>query len=141
MKGTLESRQLVALLRGVNVGGKNKLAMATLRQVCASLGCTDVSTYIQSGNVVLDTSLAPEELSGLLEEALETLVGFRPPVFVRSHDDLRRVLDRNPYPDADERFVHVGFMSALPAKAAVADLASLDCAPERFTVIGSEVYL
>ncbi|MGI8434585.1 MAG: DUF1697 domain-containing protein [Nocardioidaceae bacterium] len=60
---------------------------------------------------------------------------------VRSHDDLRRVLDRNPYPDADERFVHVGFMSALPAKAAVADLASLDCAPEGFTVIESEVYL
>ncbi|MGI8434584.1 MAG: DUF1697 domain-containing protein [Nocardioidaceae bacterium] len=64
MKGTLESRQLVALLRGVNVGGRNKLAMAALREVCTSIGCTDVTTYIQSGNVVLDTSLAPEELSG-----------------------------------------------------------------------------
>lgn len=75
---------VVVLLRGVNVGGKNKLPMALLRETCESLGCTDVSTYIQSGNVVLRSTTPPAELATKLEAALGVAVSFTPRVVTRS---------------------------------------------------------
>jgi uncharacterized protein (DUF1697 family) len=61
----------VALLRGINVGGKAKVAMAALRDTCASVGCEDIVTYIQSGNVVLRSSLAADKLRAALPVQME----------------------------------------------------------------------
>jgi uncharacterized protein (DUF1697 family) len=133
--------ELVCLLRGVNVGGRSKLAMAQLRSVCEELGCTDVRTYLQSGNVVVRTSTPPTRLAGELQSALESATGFGPPVVVRRRADLERVLADNPYPDTDPKLLHVGFLAAKPTKAALASLDDVDCAPEGFTVVGKEVYL
>ncbi|MBA2560350.1 MAG: DUF1697 domain-containing protein [Propionibacteriales bacterium] len=131
----------VVLLRGINVGGHAKLAMTQLREICSALGCTNVATYIQSGNVVLDSPLAPHALGEQLGEAIEEGAGFRPAVLVRTLDDLVETLLANPFPDADDRYLHIGFMDKAPTDTAIDALGEIDCSPEAFEIIGTEVFL
>jgi uncharacterized protein (DUF1697 family) len=133
--------RFVILLRGINVGGNKKLPMAQLREVCEAIGCEDVTTYVQSGNVVGRSNQSEAKLAASLESALEATVGFAPRVVVRRHADLVRILDQNPYPDTEERFLHVGFMTEAPTKKALSELGDIDCSPEGFTIAGSEIYL
>jgi uncharacterized protein (DUF1697 family) len=106
----------VALLRGINVGGRNKVPMADLREVVTSLGHTEVSTYIQSGNVLFSTADTDNaKLAAALESAIEDRFGIWSSVVVLSRDELARVLAANPYPDEpNPRMVHVVFLSAEP---------------------------
>ncbi len=98
----------VALLRGINVGGRNKVTMADLRQVVTSLGCTDVATYIQSGNVVFTSPKADTaELAAALEHAIAENIGVRPRVLVLSRAELAQVIADNPFPDeSDPKCLH-----------------------------------
>jgi len=107
----------VALLRGINVGGRNKVPMADLREVVTSLGHTGVSTYIQSGNVLFSTAENDTaKLAAALESAIEGRFGIWSSVVVLSRDELARVLAANPYPDEpNPRLVHVVFLNARPA--------------------------
>jgi uncharacterized protein (DUF1697 family) len=106
----------VALLRGINVGGRNKVPMAGLREVVASLGHTGVTTYIQSGNVLFGTAETDNaKLASALEAAIEDRFGLRSSVVVLSRDELAAVLAANPYPDEpNPRLVHVVFLNAEP---------------------------
>lgn len=131
----------VALLRGINVGGKTSIAMAALRDTCASVGCEDVVTYIQSGNVVLRSPLGADKLRTALEAAIADEFGFTPAVMIRTGREMAAVVDRNPFPDSDEKNRHVGFLHAAPGAATEKCLAALDCAPEELTVVRSEIYL
>jgi uncharacterized protein (DUF1697 family) len=131
----------VALLRGINVGGKAKVPMAALRAVCESAGCEDVVTYIQSGNVVLQSKLSADKLRSALEGAIGAEFGFRPAVMVRTAKEMAGVVDRNPYPDADEKTIHVGFLHAAPDAATKKCLAARDCTPEQVTPVGRDLYL
>ncbi len=101
----------IALLRGINVGGRNKVSMPDLRQVVASLGHTGVSTYIQSGNVIftaLETQTAT--IASALERAIAEALGVRPRVVVLSRDDLDQVIRGNPYPgEPNPKCVHAVF--------------------------------
>ena len=87
----------VALLRAVNVGGAGKLAMSDLRGLCEAAGFTRPRTYIASGNVVFESALPEREVKALLEGALATHAGRAVGVLVRSGDELRAVLDANPF--------------------------------------------
>jgi uncharacterized protein (DUF1697 family) len=108
----------VALLRGINVGGRNKVPMADLREVVASLGHTGVSTYIQSGNVLFSTAEDDTaKLAAALESAIEDRFGIWSSVVVLSRDELARVLAANPYPDEpNPRMVHVVFLNGSPPR-------------------------
>jgi uncharacterized protein (DUF1697 family) len=108
----------VALLRGINVGGRNKVPMTDLREVVTSLGHTDVSTYIQSGNVLFSTAdTDTAKLAAALESAIEDRFGIWSSVVVLSRDQLAGVLAANPYPDEpNPRLVHVVFLTAKPAE-------------------------
>jgi uncharacterized protein (DUF1697 family) len=108
----------VALVRGINIGGKNKVPMAELREVVTSLGHTGVTTYIQSGNVLFtaahdDTA----KLASALEAAIMQAFGVKSSVVVLSRDELIRILDANPYAgEPNPKFVHVVFLNdELPA--------------------------
>src|SRR5256885_10298872 len=101
----------IALLRGINVGGRNKVPMAGLRATCESVGCTEVATYIQSGNVVLTSPLDPAKLRAALEAAITEQLGVAPVVVIRDHGQLAAVLAGNPFPDADPGHLHVAFLS------------------------------
>jgi uncharacterized protein (DUF1697 family) len=103
----------IALLRGINVGGRNRVAMADLRKVMSSLGHTDVATYIQSGNVVFSTQQRDTSaLAGELERAVADNLGVRPRVVVLSRDELAQVVDDNPYrEEPNPKLVHAIFLS------------------------------
>src|SRR5262245_9998041 len=82
----------VALLRGINVGGRS-LPMAGLRELCAALGWQEVRTYIQSGNVVFDSAKAPAALEDELEQAIAKTFGMKVPVIVRTAKQWTAYLD------------------------------------------------
>jgi uncharacterized protein (DUF1697 family) len=129
---------VVALLRGVNVGGR-KVPMAELRDVVESLGYGDVRTYIQSGNVLFESARKPAP--GTLESAIEKRFGLQVDVMLRTPTELRKVLERDPFPTADRSSVHVGFMARAPKAADVRAIDASSFAPEEFAVVGSELYL
>jgi len=139
----------VALLRGINVGGNNKVAMADLREVVASLGHGDVATYIQSGNVVFTSPRADTSaLAQDLEAEIGRLLGVRPGVVVLARDELARVIADNPYPEEPSpRAVHAVFrreeMTAdeLSAVAAAQQRARDKGSSDEATVIGRTLYL
>jgi uncharacterized protein (DUF1697 family) len=86
----------VALLRGINVGGRNKVPMADLRAAIEDVGHTEVTTYIQSGNVLFTSSRPRAEVGAELEQELERHLGFPLVVVVRSHAQLRAVVQQAP---------------------------------------------
>ena len=131
----------VVLLRGINVGGKTKIAMAALRDICASVGCEDVVTYIQSGNVVLKSKLTADKLRAALEAAIAEEFGFNPAVMIRTAKEISAVVDRNPYAGIDDKTVHVGFLQAAPNATTKKCLGAIDCAPEELTVLRRDLYL
>ena len=117
----------IALLRGVNVGGK-KVVMAELRDVVASLGHADVATYIQSGNVLFSSEQADTvQLAADLERAMADRLGVQAGVVVLTRDELAQVVQDNPYAgEPDARFVHVVFLRADPEPGTPASLAEAE---------------
>jgi uncharacterized protein (DUF1697 family) len=134
----------VALLRGINVGGKNKLPMKDLATLFSASGCSDVRTYIQSGNVVFS---APRALArtfpSSLEKAIQKQFGFAVPVVVRTDAELARALAKNPYAKAarSEDALHVMFLTDKPTKSAIAALDPKRSPPDEYTIIDREIYL
>jgi uncharacterized protein (DUF1697 family) len=118
----------IALLRGINVGGRSKVAMADLRKIVESLGHTDVATYIQSGNVVFTAAgTDPAALASALERAIAETLDVRPRVVVLSRDELARVIDDNPYPDEpNPKFVHAIFLTEEPGSELVKGVAAAE---------------
>ena len=132
----------VALLRGINVGGKGVLKMTDLRDICESAGCTDVLTYIQSGNVVFSHATASADMvEKALRRALADATGRDIPVMVRSRAHLQRIVDKNPYPKAAPKALHVAFLAAAPDAAVAKAFDRAKYAPEEFFVAGRDVYL
>lgn len=105
-----------ALLRAINVGGTGKLSMADLRALCENCGFTDVTTYIQSGNVVFRSKLDEAGTKQLLEQSLTEKMGKPFGVLLRSASELSDLLEHNPFPDALPNRVNVYFLDA-PAPA------------------------
>lgn len=137
------NQRYVALLRGINVGGKNKLPMAELRDVFAAAGCAAVKTYIQSGNVVFE---APQELAeqvpAIVTEAIRRRFGYETAVVVRSGEELRQVAASNPFDTSgDPRFLQVAFLEEAPGDEAVSRLDPQRSPPDAFEVRGRHVYL
>ena len=127
----------VALLRGINLGGRNKVPMADLRAVVGELGHTDVSTYIQSGNVLF--SAAPDADSGALAEAMTAAIaaklGVTAPVIVVTRAELSQIIDDNPFPQEPEpRRVHAVLLSQPPWPELVG---KLDAGVAQFAARGS----
>jgi uncharacterized protein (DUF1697 family) len=92
----------VALLRGINVGGRTSMPMAELRGLCEPLGWTSIQTYIQSGNVVFEAAGGATDQEGSLEKAIEARFGIAIPVLVRSAGQWHAYARANPFPDAAE---------------------------------------
>lgn len=109
----------VALLRGINLGGRNKVAMADLRALVAELGHTDVSTYIQSGNVLFtaEPGAGTRELAAAMTAAIATKLGVSAPVVVLTRGELAAVVADNPFPgEPNPKFVHAVVLAAAPGQ-------------------------
>jgi uncharacterized protein (DUF1697 family) len=112
----------IALLRAVNVGGTGKLPMADLKALCADLGYRRVETYIASGNVVFDSDLAAERVQAQLEKRLLIYAGKAVGAFVRSANEMRKILKRNPFSDKDPKLTYSLFLHERPAADALEDI-------------------
>jgi uncharacterized protein (DUF1697 family) len=142
----------VALLRGINVGGSNKVAMADLRELVASLGHTGVSTYIQTGNVLFTApggaAAAVPALAAGLERAIEQAFGLRLRVVVLSRAELAQVISDNPYrAEPNPKLVHAMFFPAEPGPqvresvAAAGQEAAAKGGRDEATVVGRTLFL
>lgn len=136
---------LVSMLRGVNVGGHNKVKMDALRELYVSLGLKDPETYIQSGNVVFRGDGRNLGLMARkIEDGIERKFGFRPVVILRSASDLRKVVAGNPFAarrDLDPRKLLVTFLAADPGREARDKVLALKTDPEELRIEGREVYI
>lgn len=134
----------IALIRGINVGGHNKIPMATLSKVLEEAGCDSVRTYIQSGNVVFRSiSSSKRALSQLLGDAIEREFCFRPHLLLISSTDFRTAVANNPFPQAgsEPNKLHFYFLDKAPETYAIKSLESLATPTERIDLIGNVFYL
>lgn len=134
----------VALLRGVNVGGRGKVAMSELRRVVEALGHRQVRTYIQSGNLLFDSSITNEaRISSELSAAIERELGLQVAVALRTPTELARAVARHPFAgdEPDLAKLMICFLVAEPTAAAAGTLEPERFSPERFALIGREVHL
>ena len=134
----------IALLRGINVGGRNRLPMADLRRIFTAAGCEQVATYIQSGNVVFAADPELDATFGeMLADAIERDFGFRPAVRLVSLAELEEAIGANPYPGAasDSGSLHLSFLDAEPAAENLGRARRLLAASESCEVRGRQLYL
>jgi uncharacterized protein (DUF1697 family) len=134
----------VALLRGINVGGKNKLLMKDLVALFERAGCTGVRNYIQSGNVVFGASPAlAKGVAPQIEREIAKRFGLTVPVLLRTQRELEVVASKNPFLDSGARIesLYVMFLANEPGKDRVATLDPERSPADRFVVRGREIYI
>lgn len=134
----------IALLRGINVGGKNKLPMKDLMSIFEDAGCNRVTTYIQSGNVLFVAKAAlARRIPGLVSDAIAKEFGYKVPVVSRTAADLKKVVRANPFTktEPDERLLHVAFLAKKPTATQAAELDPDRSSPDEFELRGREIYL
>ena len=136
---------VIAMLRGVNVGGHNKIKMEALRRLCTKLKLRDACTYVQSGNVVFRTTernLVP--LARRIEDAIERAVGFRPGAVLRTTSEMRAAVANNPFAarqNIDPSKLLVTFLAAAPDAEARGNALAIKTFPEELRMEGREVYI
>lgn len=132
----------VLLLRGINLGPNNRIAMPALREALTSEGFADVRTYVQSGNVILTGGEPPEELADNIHNLITREFKLDIAVVVRTRDELAAIVARNPIPgaDSDPKCCTVTFLAAPPPAEAVERLRALAQPAERFHAEGLEFY-
>jgi uncharacterized protein (DUF1697 family) len=132
----------IVLLRGINLGSRNRIAMPALREALADAGFADVRTYLQSGNVVLSSRAAPATVARKCEAVIAERHGLEIDVVVRTRDELAGVVKRNPLAKVatDPKRYQVSFFSAKPAAKIVRKLEALAADGERLVAHGRELY-
>ena len=135
----------VLLLRGINVSGRNRLPMADLRALVAALGYGDVTTYLQSGNLVCTGDGRADDVAAAVATSLSGELGLSVPVFGRTAAAWGVVVADNPLAglDDDPKKLHVTFLDGVPDPERVAALTAeaVAFAPERIEVVGAEAFL
>ena len=132
----------VVLLRGINLGSRNRIAMPALRKALTEAGFEDVQTYLQSGNVVLSSGAAPATVTRKCKALIAERFGLDIDVVVRTRDELADVVRRNPLGDVakDPKRYQVSFLSAKPGRKVVRRLEELAVGDERLVADGRELY-
>jgi uncharacterized protein (DUF1697 family) len=134
----------VALLRGINLGGHKKIKMAELRASLAAMGFDQVTTYIQSGNVVFKAAkISDKALSKKIEATILSKFGHSVSVIIRSAEEIAQVVANNPFlkeADIDQTTLHVMFLQEPPAQSALMQLETLVLKPDQFRSLGKELY-
>ncbi len=143
MAAATRSLPFVALLRGINVGGTRKVAMAELRALCEGLGWRDVRSYIQSGNVVFQAKGTTKALAAELESAIEDHFDFPVPVIVRKGNEWLRYAAKSPFPEAKtERanLLHLALAANKTTKAVLPQLEPYCKAGERLAIANGALW-
>lgn len=133
----------IAFLRGINLGKRN-VKSDELRSIFAEMGFENVRTVIASGNVIFDAKEKdPGKLTKKIEKSLQETLGYKVIVFLRSQDELERILDDNPFKDDHGKGAtsYISFLSGEPPKDAVEEIEARSSGTEIFKFIGSDLYM
>ncbi|MBS2098460.1 DUF1697 domain-containing protein [Carboxylicivirga linearis] len=133
----------IALLRGINVGGKRKILMADLKAMFLKIGFQKVETYIQSGNIIFQSAFNNSDIEKMLEKEISTEFGYEVPVIVRSAIDIKNLVKNNPYYSSEEGInnLHLTFLKVDPNPELVDAISSLSFKPDLFTIEKKEIYI
>lgn len=136
----------IALLRGINVGGKRKIPMTGLRTVFEKLGYTDVESYIQSGNIVYKSpaNKKPVDSAQRIQEHIREQYGHEVPVMILPAADILTAVDQNPFPQSnpeDIKKLHLTFLSGTPELEKVEALTKMDFKQDQFVLFGKMVFI
>lgn len=136
---------IISMLRGVNVGGHNKIKMDALRSLYLSLKLKNPQTLIQSGNVIFQTQDKDLTLlSKRIQDAIHRKFGFRPDVLLRTIAELRDVIANTPFPSSrnlDPSKILIVFLADKPGAQSCTDLVEIRCDPEELHIRGRELYI
>jgi uncharacterized protein (DUF1697 family) len=128
----------ISLLKGINVGGNKKILMADLKQLYETCGCVAVQTYIQSGNVVLQSNLSAQDVSAAVSRAIELRYGFEVAVLCLTHSELEQIIQNNPFaPDFVNTYFTILFAPTQHGTRLIADA----YLPDRFHLTDQVVYV
>lgn len=140
----------IALLRGINVGGKNMIKMADLKRVFESIGLTEVKTYIQSGNVLFKSNEAEESLYQKIEHVIEEVFGFPVKVILRKSTELAQVVLNCPFSQdeiteaeklSQAESLYVALLKYNPLKENIECIDVYRTESDKYKMAGREVYL
>lgn len=136
---------IISMLRGVNVGGHNKIKMDALRALYESMKLRDAQTYVQSGNVIFRTDeLDIARLAKRIEDGIERKFGFRADVILRTSAEMRKVIARNPFAKRsgiEPGKLLVSFLASDPGEESRERLRQMKCDPEELRIEGREIYI
>ncbi len=136
-------KRYVALLRGINLGGHNRVSMPDLRALFGSLGAEDVATHVQSGNVIFKSDKGAGKLTEAIEKRIRRDLGLSVTVLLRTQPQLAKVVAGNPFAEdgKEPTKLHVTFLAEKPVLARARELDPERAAPDEFHVVGQEIYL
>ena len=134
---------VIALLRGINLGARNRVPMGGLRELLTDLGYPDSRTLLQSGNVVVETRDDPEKVARAIEKGVADRFGVQADVMVRTGRELEAVVKADPLGDVanDPKKYMVAFLAEKPKAPVIRELSSRDFGDEAFAAKGREVYM
>ena len=128
----------IVLLRGINVSGKNKLPMQELRELLKNSGFENVQTYIQSGNIILESKKSKVLIAQEIKQAIAQKFGYDVPVIIRTVDEWKKITDMVTYPLNEEKSLYFTFLDSVPEKTEIT-INKLDS--DEYTIINDVVYL
>jgi uncharacterized protein (DUF1697 family) len=136
----------ISMLRGINLGGHNKIQMTGLISLYQDLGFNGVSSYIQSGNILFETKkkISDLKLEQKIAQALLRVYQLEIPVIIRSREEFKKIVSINPFLGKKgilTEKLHISFLSEVPDPANLKKLDGLVPSPDKFILIGREVYL
>jgi uncharacterized protein (DUF1697 family) len=128
----------IILLRGINVSGKNKILMKTLKELLQSIGYKEVQTYIQSGNIVLRSEEDKHTIRQKIKEMIKNAFAYEISVLVKTPEEWKIILDNNPYKKEDSKQQYFTFLSEPPSASIHI---TIDSKKDTFKIIGNMVYV
>jgi uncharacterized protein (DUF1697 family) len=135
----------ISILRGINVSGQKKIQMADLKALYEDLKFKDVTTYIQSGNVIFKgKSSSDQKLAKRIEDAIYERYNFNVPVIIRTVEEMEHAISVNPFlkqSKIDIEKLHITFLAEIPEQENVESIRNINYSPDRFIIIDKEVYL
>ena len=133
----------ISILRGINVGGKRKILMADLKELYEDLGFNNITTYIQSGNVIFDyTNTSNNDIAEKIQTAIKNKYDFDVPCIVRTKTEWEQSVKMNPFVQENEiESLHLTFLKDIPEKDKLESIQKLDFSPEAFEVINNDAFI
>ncbi len=135
----------VVLIKGINVGSRNRIKMADLVDSLNNIGLNNMKTYLQSGNIIFDhDSFDTSNIAQFIESIISQKFGLNVNVIIRKEDEIESIIENNPFikdPDIELDKLHVTFLEEIPDKQLILNLNIKKGENERFEFKGKEIYL